>query len=86
MLRVCAKWKHLRRNPIRKQHKGMWNFFWNAGIFVWNVETITTAIRDYAPQIAEVMDRLEQALFTKREHEELKRLFLCVKKFLSIMP
>ena len=37
------------------------NFFWNAGIFVWNVETITTAIRDYAPQIAEVMDRLEQA-------------------------
>ena len=51
------------------------NFFWNAGIFVWNVETITTAIRDYAPQIAEVMDRLEQALFTEREHEELKRLF-----------
>ena len=56
------------------------NFFWNAGIFVWNVETITTAIRDYAPQIAEVMDRLEQALFTEREHEELKRLFpMCEK-------
>lgn len=56
------------------------NFFWNAGIFVWNVETITTAIRDYAPKIAEVMDRLEQALFTEREHEELKRLFpMCEK-------
>ena len=51
------------------------NFFWNAGIFVWNVETITTAIRMYAPQIAGVMDELAPALFTDKEQEELKRLF-----------
>lgn len=51
------------------------NYFWNAGIFVWNVDTITNAIRRYTPQIAEVMDELEPALFTDREAEELKRLF-----------
>lgn len=51
------------------------NFFWNAGIFVWNVETITTAIRRYAPLIAKVMDELEPALFTDKEQEEMKRLF-----------
>lgn len=51
------------------------NFFWNAGIFVWNVKTITNAIRKYVPQIAGVMDELEPALFTYREQEELKRLF-----------
>lgn len=51
------------------------NYFWNAGIFVWNVETITAAIRRYAPQIAGVMDELEPALFTKQEEKELKRLF-----------
>lgn len=51
------------------------NYFWNAGIFVWNVDTITNAIRRYAPQIAGVMDELEPALFTDREAEELKRLF-----------
>ena len=51
------------------------NFFWNAGIFVWNAETITTTIRTYAPQIAKVMDELEPALFTDKEQEELKRLF-----------
>lgn len=51
------------------------NFFWNAGIFVWNVETITAAIRRYAPLIAEIMDKLEPALFTDKEQEELKRLF-----------
>lgn len=51
------------------------NYFWNAGIFVWNVDTITNAIRRYAPQIAGVMDELEPALFTDKEAEELKRLF-----------
>lgn len=51
------------------------NYFWNAGIFVWNVETITAAIRRYAPQIAGVMDELEPALFTGQEEKELKRLF-----------
>ena len=51
------------------------NYFWNAGIFVWNAETITNAIRRYAPQIAGVMDELEPALFTDKEAEELKRLF-----------
>lgn len=50
-------------------------YFWNAGIFVWNADTITNAIRRYAPQIAGVMDELEPALFTDREAEELKRLF-----------
>lgn len=51
------------------------NFFWNAGIFVWNAESITTAIRTYAPQIAGVMDELQPALFTDKEQDELKRLF-----------
>jgi mannose-1-phosphate guanylyltransferase len=51
------------------------NYFWNAGIFVWNVNTITKAIRTYAPQIAGVMDELEPALFTEMEQKELKRLF-----------
>lgn len=51
------------------------NYFWNAGIFVWNADTITNAIRRYAAQIAGVMDELEPALFTDKEAEELKRLF-----------
>lgn len=51
------------------------SYFWNAGIFVWNVNTITKAIRTYASQIAGVMDELEPALFTEMEQQELKRLF-----------
>lgn len=35
------------------------NYLWNAGIFVWNVNTITTAIQTYKPNIASDMERMK---------------------------
>lgn len=34
------------------------NYLWNAGIFVWNVRTITDSIKKYKADIAEDMDRI----------------------------
>lgn len=34
------------------------NYLWNAGIFVWNVETITNCINKYKPNIATDMDNI----------------------------
>lgn len=34
------------------------NFLWNAGIFVWNIETITECITKYKPNIASDMDKI----------------------------
>lgn len=34
------------------------NYLWNAGIFVWNVETITAAIMKYKPQTAADMEKI----------------------------
>ncbi len=34
------------------------NYLWNAGIFVWNVETITECIKKYKPVIADQMDEI----------------------------
>ena len=51
------------------------HYFWNAGIFVWNVNTIVTELRNYAPQIAGVMDDLAPSFFTDNEQEDLRRLF-----------
>jgi len=34
------------------------NYLWNAGIFVWNVETITACLSKYKPGIAADMDRI----------------------------
>ena len=50
-------------------------FFWNAGIFIWNVRTIETQMRRFAPQIASVMDELAPSFYTRDESAELARLF-----------
>lgn len=50
-------------------------YFWNAGIFVWNVATILKELRTHAPGISSVMDELEPSFYTEREREELERLF-----------
>jgi mannose-1-phosphate guanylyltransferase (GDP) (EC 2.7.7.22) len=50
-------------------------YFWNAGIFVWNLDTIESELRSHAPQICAVMDELSPALCTPAEEAELARLF-----------
>ena len=51
------------------------HYFWNAGIFVWNVKTIVKELRAFAPQISAVMDELKPSLFTSSEQTLLRRLF-----------
>ena len=51
------------------------HYFWNAGIFVWNVRTITRQLRAYAPQIADVMDTIAPALYTDAETSVLRKFF-----------
>ena len=50
-------------------------YYWNAGIFVWNVETITSALREHAPQIAAVMDRIAPSFYTPAEAEAVSEWF-----------
>ena len=40
------------------------NYLWNAGIFVWNIETITSCIKKYKPQIASQMDEIVNSELT----------------------
>ncbi len=50
-------------------------YWWNAGIFVWNVETIWKEISSYAPQIAMIMDQISGAMYTPAEKQMLSTLF-----------
>ncbi len=53
-------------------------YFWNSGIFVWNVNTIVNSIRVYAPNIANVFERLLPYFFTEKEQEMVDKEFpLC---------
>lgn len=58
--KICkvAAFKEKPDSATAEEYLKAGNYFWNAGIFVWNVETITKAITRYKPNIAADMDRI----------------------------
>ena len=51
------------------------NFVWNAGIFVWQAETILNEILFHQPRLASGLDPILQAIGTPKEAETIARLF-----------
>ena len=51
------------------------NYLWNAGIFVWNINTIVNAFRLWQPEIAEVFESLMPVFYSSSEQESINRLF-----------
>lgn len=51
------------------------NFFWNAGIFIWNVETIVNALRIYAPRINNIFERMQKVFGTSQEQETIDKSY-----------
>jgi mannose-1-phosphate guanylyltransferase len=58
-----------------KQYIAKNNYFWNAGIFIWNVSTIVNAFRIYQPQMAKIFETLMPVYGTQSEQAEIDRLF-----------
>ena len=51
------------------------NFFWNSGLFVWNVNTVVNALRIYQPGISKVFEGLLPYYYTDKEQELINREF-----------
>ena len=63
-----------------KQYLTDGHFLWNAGIFVWNVQTIVKSITKYNSQIAGLMDRIAKSYGSCEEKNVVEGLFpLCEK-------
>ena len=58
-----------------KQYIAKNNYFWNAGIFIWNVSTIVNAFRIYQPQMAKIFETLMPVYGTQSEQAEIDRIF-----------
>lgn len=53
-------------------------FLWNSGMFVWNIKTIMEALKQFTPEITQIMDTGEQYFATKDEQSFIKENFsLC---------
>lgn len=44
--------------PVAERYIEESGYFWNAGIFIWNVQTILSALRKYQPELAKQFDAL----------------------------
>ena len=51
------------------------SFFWNSGIFVWNVSTIVNALRVYQPSISKIFERMLPYYYTEKEQQLINEQF-----------
>ena len=51
------------------------NYFWNAGIFIWNVNTIVNAFRIYQPAMAKIFESMLPIYGTPQEQETINERF-----------
>ena len=51
------------------------NYFWNAGIFIWNVNTIVNAFRIYQPAMAKIFESMLPIYGTEKEQEVINERF-----------
>ena len=79
----CAAGEVLKVNSFRekpslevaRQYLEHGGYLWNAGIFVWNVDTIMSCMRSYKPDLAAIMDEMSESFYTGQEAEVVDRLF-----------
>jgi mannose-1-phosphate guanylyltransferase len=70
-----AEFKEKPSLEVAKAYLEEGGYWWNAGIFVWNIKTIEKELRAYAPQICDVMDKLAPSLYGPGEDAALATLF-----------
>lgn len=58
-IKAVSEFKEKPSLDVAKEYLAKGNYLWNAGIFVWNVKTITAAIKAYKSNLAEDMDRIQ---------------------------
>ena len=51
------------------------SYFWNAGIFIWSVETIVNALRIYAPGINNIFERMKDVFGTAEEQARIDECY-----------
>ena len=58
-----------------KKYISQSNYFWNAGIFIWNVNTIVNAFRMYQPSMARIFESMLPVYGTPQEQATIDQKF-----------
>lgn len=60
---------------VARQYLAAGNYLWNAGIFVWNIDTIMESLRAFVPELAAKMDIMSESFFTPSERAVVGDIF-----------
>lgn len=60
---------------VARQYLAAGTYLWNAGIFVWNIDTIIDSLKAFTPDLAEKMDRMSEAFYTPEEEKVVSEIF-----------
>lgn len=60
---------------VAKQYIEDGCYLWNAGIFIWNIQTLENCICTYIPKVAQIMDQLTSYFYSEEEEEKSLQLF-----------
>jgi mannose-1-phosphate guanylyltransferase len=61
--------------PLAKKFLESGDFVWNAGIFIWSVQSIVKAIQLHLPEMAEVFEEIKTRLGTSQEKEAISAAY-----------
>lgn len=60
---------------IAKEYIKDKSYFWNAGIFIWNVTTIVNAFRIFQPTLSKIFEGMQDVFGTDREQEIIDKRY-----------
>lgn len=60
---------------VAREYVSKNNFFWNAGIFIWNVSTIVNAFRVYKPTMSRLFESMNDVYGTDREQDVINEIY-----------
>ena len=60
---------------VAKSYLAAGNYLWNAGIFVWSVDTVVNSIKSYQPDLASIFDKLLPSLYGADEKSAIDEYF-----------
>lgn len=85
-IRRVQEFKEKPDHETAEQYLKAGNYLWNAGIFVWNVQTITNCIRTYKPILATQMDDIVNSELTNSTLTTDSKLSTLNSKLKEVFP
>jgi mannose-1-phosphate guanylyltransferase len=60
---------------VAEQFLAAGNFYWNSGMFLWSAKTLASALRQYLPITAELLEKIAATWGTRKFEETLRKLY-----------